>query len=64
MVFMRKSCKYRDTSGINSDTFSAILATCALAPLAGKRDYALLRLLWSKALRRIQGAKIRADFTP
>jgi integrase/recombinase XerC len=45
-----KVAKYRDTSGISSDAFSAILVTCDLATLAGKRDYALLRLLWGKAL--------------
>ncbi len=53
-----KLTKYRDTSGINSDTFSAILATCDRATLAGKRDYALLRLLWSKALRRAFVSKL------
>jgi integrase/recombinase XerC len=53
-----KVTKYRDTSGINSDTFSAILATCDLATLAGKLDYALLRLLWSNALRRAFVSKL------
>jgi integrase/recombinase XerC len=53
-----KLTKYRDTSGINSDTFSAILATCDRATLAGKRDYALLRLLWSNALRRAFVSKL------
>ena len=53
-----KLTKYRDTSAINSDTFSAILATCDRATLAGKRDYALLRLLWSNALRRAFVSKL------
>jgi integrase/recombinase XerC len=53
-----KVTKYRDTSGINSDTFSTILATCDQATLADKRDYALLRLLWSNALRRAFVSKL------
>ena len=53
-----KVTKYRDTSGINSDTFSTILATCDRATLADKRDYALLRLLWSNALRRAFVSKL------
>jgi integrase/recombinase XerC len=53
-----KVTKYRDTSGINSDTFSAILATCDRATLADKRDYALLRLLWCNALRRAFVSKL------
>jgi len=44
--------KYRDTTGIDKDTFQQILATCNLQTVAGKRDYALLRLLWGNALRR------------
>ncbi len=34
------------------------MATCSRATLAGKRDYALLRLLWSNALRRAELSKL------
>jgi integrase/recombinase XerC len=44
--------KYRDTSGIDSEAFKSVLAVCDRTSLAGKRDYALLRLLWGNALRR------------
>jgi len=43
---------YRDTSGIGADAFRKVLATCDRSTLKGKRDYALLHLLWSNALRR------------
>ena len=57
-----KVTKYRDTSGINSDAFSAILATCDRTTTAGKRDYALLRLLWSNALRRAFVSKLSISY--
>jgi len=41
-----KVSKYRDTAGVDRATFERILGTCDRATLAGKRDYALLRLLW------------------
>lgn len=44
--------KYRDTTGIDASTFELILSTCNRETVAGKRDYALLRLLWGNALRR------------
>jgi len=44
--------KYRDTTGIDAETFKQILSTCNRETVAGKRDYALLRLLWGNALRR------------
>ena len=47
-----KVTKYRDTSGIDSETFKRVLAWCDRSTLQGKRDYALLRLLWGNALRR------------
>ena len=43
---------YRDTTGVDRPTFERILQQCDLATKAGKRDYALLRLLWGNALRR------------
>jgi len=43
---------YRDTSGVSGDVYRLILETCDRASLKGKRDYAILRLLWDNALRR------------
>ncbi len=43
---------YRDTTGVKVKTFTDCLAKCDLSTSRGKRDYALLHLLWSNALRR------------
>ena len=43
---------YRDTTGIDSETFKKMLAVPDRETLKGQRDYALLRLLWANALRR------------
>jgi integrase/recombinase XerC len=41
------------------------LQQCDLATLAGKRDYALLRLLWGNALRRNEISQLSVcDFDP
>lgn len=57
--------KYRDTSGIDKGAFEKILATCNRQTVAGKRDYALLRLLWGNALRRNEVSQLNlADFNP
>jgi integrase/recombinase XerC len=48
---------YRDTTGIDLDRFKAVLATCDLNTIKGVRDYAILVLLWSNALRRSEIAK-------
>jgi integrase/recombinase XerC len=45
---------YRDTSGVSPDAYKKVLATCDRSTLLGKRNYALLRLLWSNALRRAE----------
>ncbi len=58
-----KTQKYRDTTGIDAATFTQILQQCDRATLAGKRDYALLRLLWGNALRRNEVSQLNlADF--
>ena len=55
--------KYRDTTGIDIPTFERILSTCNRETVAGKRDYALLRLLWGNALRRNEVSQLSlADF--
>jgi len=48
---------YRDTSGVDEIAIKALLKTPNLAKLKGKRDYAILRLLWENALRRSEVVK-------
>ncbi|WP_414620803.1 tyrosine-type recombinase/integrase [Calothrix sp. CCY 0018] len=43
---------YRDTSGISPKDYAKVLALIDRDTLSGKRDYAILRLLWDNALRR------------
>jgi len=60
-----KTQKYRDTSGISSEAFKQVLAQCDRSTLQGKRDYALLRLLWGNALRRNEVSQLNiGDFNP
>jgi integrase/recombinase XerC len=56
---------YRDTTGIDAEAFRRMLGRCELSTVAGKRDYALLVVLWGNALRRseVALAKIK-DFEP
>jgi integrase/recombinase XerC len=44
--------RYRDTTGISPEEFKRVLSVPDRDTLQGKRDYALLRLLWGNALRR------------
>lgn len=56
---------YRDTTGIPPEAFQRVLSLCDRATLSGKRDYALLRLLWTNALRRNEVSQLNvADFDP
>jgi integrase/recombinase XerC len=56
---------YRDTTGIDADAFRRMLGLCDLTTVAGKRDYALLVLLWGNALRRSEVARTKiGDFDP
>ncbi|MBA3920264.1 MAG: tyrosine-type recombinase/integrase [Nostocaceae cyanobacterium] len=56
---------YRDTTGVSKEDFSKLLSTCARFTPVGKRDYALLRLLWSGALRRSEVCQaLIKDFDP
>jgi integrase/recombinase XerC len=43
--------RYRDTSGVDAKTYRAMLAAIDRSTMVGKRDYALMRLLWDNALR-------------
>ncbi|NEP55909.1 MAG: tyrosine-type recombinase/integrase [Symploca sp. SIO2G7] len=54
---------YRDTAGISRELYRKVLALPDRVELKGKRDYALLRLLWDNALRRGEIAKANiSDF--
>jgi integrase/recombinase XerC len=56
---------YRDTSGIPPEDFKKVLALCDLTSLKGQRDFALLILLWSNALRRNEVSLLdMGDFVP
>ena len=44
--------KYRDTTGISPQDYAKVLGLVDRDTLKGKRDYAILRLLWDNALRR------------
>jgi integrase/recombinase XerC len=52
-----KMSAYRDTSGVDSETFKRVLGGIDRTSLKGIRDYALLLLLWSNALRRSEVSK-------
>jgi len=43
---------YRDTSGVTEEEFLQVIKGCDRTTLIGKRNYALLLLLWGNALRR------------
>lgn len=43
---------YRDTTGIPSSEYARVISQIDRTTLKGKRDYAILRLLWDNALRR------------
>ncbi|MUH00329.1 tyrosine-type recombinase/integrase [Scytonema sp. UIC 10036] len=64
-VDCEKVVQYRDTTGIDVKTFASILAQCDRADIVGKRNYALLRLLWGNALRRTEVVNLSvSDFDP
>ena len=55
--------KYRDTTGISPEAFKRVLSVPDRDTLQGKRDYALLRLLWGNALRRNEVSQLNlGDF--
>jgi integrase/recombinase XerC len=60
-----KLCAYRDTTGIEPEAFKRVLGGIDRTSLKGIRDYALMMLLWSNALRRSEVSKASiADFDP
>ena len=56
-VKSEKLSAYRDTTGVDSETFKRVLEGIDRGSLKGIRDYALLLLLWSNALRRSEVSK-------
>jgi integrase/recombinase XerC len=56
-----KVVRYRDTTGVSKEVYRDLLAVPDRSTLKGKRDYAILRLLWDNALRRgeIESADIK-----
>jgi integrase/recombinase XerC len=52
-----KLSAYRDTTGIDPEAFKTVLSAIDRTSLKGIRDYALLILLWSNALRRSEVSK-------
>jgi integrase/recombinase XerC len=52
-----KMSAYRDTTGIEPEAFKRVLGGIDRTSLKGVRDYALLLLLWSNALRRSEVSK-------
>jgi integrase/recombinase XerC len=60
-----KLSAYRDTTGIDPEAFKTVLSAIDRTSLKGIRDYALLMLLWSNALRRSEVSKANiGDFDP
>lgn len=55
--------KYRDTTGIGVEEYGRVLDLCERNTTQGKRDYALLKLLWENALRRNEVSQLNiSDF--
>lgn len=58
-----KVTAYRDTSGLTKDEFKRVLKQIDTSSRIGIRDFAILLLLWTNALRRSEVSKLRvSDF--
>ncbi|HEY9749280.1 MAG TPA: tyrosine-type recombinase/integrase [Allocoleopsis sp.] len=56
---------YRDTKGVSKEVYKKLLDVPDRETLKGKRDYAILRLLWGNALRRNEAIQSDIkDFDP
>ncbi|BAZ02865.1 integrase-recombinase protein [Tolypothrix tenuis PCC 7101] len=56
---------YRDTTGVDAETINSAIGLIERSTVRGKRDYALLRLLWENLLRRDEVSKLDVkDFDP
>lgn len=49
-----KAQTYKDTRGISIDRFQLLIDGIDRSTIMGKRDYAMVRLLWDNALRRAE----------
>jgi integrase/recombinase XerC len=56
-----KTKSYRDTSGISQEEFKKVLASVDRNTQSGKRDFAILLLLWTNALRRGEISKLLVE---
>lgn len=57
--------RYRDTTGISPEEYRKVIQLCEREQTLGKRDYALLKLLWDNALRRNEVSQLNLeDFEP
>jgi integrase/recombinase XerC len=64
-VEMEKAVAYRDTTGVDAKTYAVVIHKCDRSTQIGKRDYAILRLLWENGLRRGEVSKLSVkDFDP
>ncbi|AUB36127.1 xerC, integrase/recombinase XerC [Nostoc flagelliforme CCNUN1] len=64
-VYGEKVQTYRDTSGVDKEDWVQVIAVPDRNTLKGKRDYALLRLLWDNVLRRDEICQLNiADYDP
>ncbi len=60
-----KAQAYKDTRGISVALFQQLIGVIDRSTPMGKRNYAMLRLLWDNALRRAEVCGLdRADFYP
>lgn len=56
-----KAKVYRDTKGTTPDNILAMLSLPDLSSVKGKRDYAILRLLWDNGLRRSEVSNLSIE---
>jgi integrase/recombinase XerC len=60
-----KATSYKDTRGISIDQFQLLIDGIDRTTVMGRRDSAMLRLLWDNALRRAEVCGLdRVDFHP
>jgi integrase/recombinase XerC len=52
---------YRDTSGVEPDVYRVMIEAIDRETIGGKRDYAIMRLLWDNALRRSEVTAVNIE---
>ena len=52
---------YRDTSGVEPDVYRVMIGAIDRETIGGKRDYAIMRLLWDNALRRSEVTAVNIE---